>query len=177
MMKNYASYSFSRSVTRHEHFARRDLLSLQHRRGEPVDALAKQVIEAKEAVKRNHWLLVDSFVESRSGTTAEGRREYLRLFDQMQSDQFDVIVIKSQDRLMRNTKDWYVFIERMQKNGKQLYLYLENKFYSPEDALISGIKAIMAEEYSRELSKKINNAHRHRQKNGGRMMLTNKPTH
>ena len=139
-----------------------------------VDALAKQVIEAKEAVKRNHWLLVDSFVESRSGTTAEGRREYLRLFDQMQSDQFDVIVIKSQDRLMRNTKDWYVFIERMQKNGKQLYLYLENKFYSPEDALISGIKAIMAEEYSRELSKKINNAHRHRQKNGGRMMLTNK---
>ena len=35
MMKNYASYSFSRSVTRHEHFARRDLLSLQHRRGEP----------------------------------------------------------------------------------------------------------------------------------------------
>ena len=75
---------------------------------------------------------------------------------------------------MRNTKDWYVFIERMQKNGKQLYLYLENKFYSPEDALISGIKAIMAEEYSRELSKKINNAHRHRQKNGGRMMLTNK---
>lgn len=113
-------------------------------------------------------------MESRSGTTAEGRREYLRLFDQMQSDQFDVIVIKSQDRLMRNTKDWYVFIERMQKNGKQLYLYLENKFYSPEDALISGIKAIMAEEYSRELSKKINNAHRHRQKNGGRMMLTNK---
>lgn len=139
-----------------------------------VDALVKQVIEAKEAVKRNHWLLVDSFVESRSGTTVEGRREYLRLYSEMESDRFDVIVIKSQDRLMRNTKDWYLFIDRMQKNGKQLYLYLENKFYSPDDSLISGIKAIMAEEYSRELSKKINNAHRNRQKNGGKTMLTNK---
>ncbi|MBS5837381.1 MAG: recombinase family protein, partial [Neisseria sp.] len=31
---------------------------------------------------------------------------------------------------------------------------------------------ILAEEYSRELSKKINNAHRNRQKNGGSVILT-----
>ena len=80
--------------------------------------------------------------------------------------QFDIIVIKSQDRLMRNTKDWYLFLDRMQKNRKQLYIYLEHKFYTPDDALLTGIKAILAEEYSRELSKKINNAHRNRQKEG-----------
>ena len=139
-----------------------------------IGALKKQVVEATQAVARKGWNLVDKFVELKSGTTAEGRREYLRLYSELEWDNFDIIVIKTQDRLMRNVKDWYLFLDRMLKNGKRLYLYLEDKFYSPDDGLISGIKAIMAEEYSRELSKKINNAHRHRQKNGGRMMLTNK---
>lgn len=139
-----------------------------------IGALKKQVVEATQAVVRKGWNLVDKFVELKSGTTAEGRREYLRLYSELEWDNFDIIVIKTQDRLMRNVKDWYLFLDRMLKNGKKLYLYLEDKFYSPDDGLISGIKAIMAEEYSRELSKKINNAHRHRQKNGGRMMLTNK---
>lgn len=138
-----------------------------------VDALKKQVLEAKACVKENGWLLVDEYVESRSGTTAKGRQEYSRLFTDMERQTFDVIVIKSQDRLMRNTKDWYLFLDRMLTNGKRLYLYLDRKFYTTDDSLITGIKAILAEDYSRELSKKIVNAHRNRQKNGGRLMLTN----
>lgn len=40
---------------------------------------------------------------------------------------------------------------------------MDNKFYEPsEDALITGIKAILAEQYSRDLSKKLNNYHEHR---------------
>ena len=53
-------------------------------------------------------------------------------------------------------------------------MYIERKFYTADDALITGIKAILAEEYSRELSKKINNAHRHRQIEGGKAMLTSR---
>ena len=36
---------------------------------------------------------------------------------------------------------------------------LAYKFYSPDDALITGIKAIIAEEFSRNLSKKLHNYH------------------
>ena len=136
------------------------------------DALANQVKEAKECVKRQNWMLVDTYIESRSGTTTKGRTEYNRLYEDLQRDLFDVIVIKSQDRLMRNTKDWYLFVDRLCTNGKKLYIYIESKFYTTDDALITGIKAILAEEYSRELSKKINNAHRNRQKNGGSVILT-----
>ena len=136
------------------------------------DALINQVKEAKECVKRMDWMLVDTYIESRSGTTTKGRTEYNRLYDDLQRNLFDVIVIKSQDRLMRNTKDWYLFVDRLCTNGKKLYIYIENKFYTTDDALITGIKAILAEEYSRELSKKINNAHRNRQKNGGSVILT-----
>lgn len=130
------------------------------------EALKKQVIEAEESVKRNGWLLVDKYIESKSGTTVDKRSEYQRLFMDLQSDKFDIVQIKSQDRLMRNTKDWYLFVDRLVSNGKKLYMYMERKFYTPDDALITGIKAILAEEYSKELSKKINNAHQNRQRRG-----------
>ena len=137
------------------------------------DALKKQLEEAKNCVKEKGWHLVDTYVESRSGTSTKGRAEYNRLYDDMCIDKFDIIVIKSQDRLMRNTMDWYLFVDRLTAEGKKLYIYIEGKFYTTDDALISGIKAILAEDYSRELSKKINNAHRNRQKNNGTVIITN----
>lgn len=136
------------------------------------DALIKQTAEAQECVKKQGWVLTDTYVESRSGTSTRGRTEYNRLYEDLRQDRFDLIVIKSQDRLMRNTKDWYLFIDRLTSCGKRLYLYLEKKFYSTDDALITGIKAILAEDYSRELSKKMNHAHYSRQKNNGAVILT-----
>lgn len=136
------------------------------------DALRKQEEEAVQCVKNKGWVLTDRYVESRSGTSTKGRREYNRLFDDMISDKFDILVIKSQDRLCRNTMDWYLFTDRLNRSSKKLYIYIENKFYTPDDSLITGIKAILAEDYSRELSKKIVNAHRGRQKNNGKPILT-----
>lgn len=139
-----------------------------------VDALNKQILESEACIGEQGWCLVDRYVESKSGTTTKGRNEYNRLYEDLLADKFDIIVIKSQDRLMRNVKDWYLFLDRMLARGKRLFMYLERKFYSTDDALITGIKAILAEEYSRELSKKINNAHHHRQKNGGKAMLNSR---
>lgn len=135
------------------------------------EALKKQVEESRQSVSGQGWLLVDEYIEAKSGTTTANRREYNRLFEDILEDKFDVIQIKAQDRLMRNTRDWYLFIDRLVANGKRLYMYLEQKFYSADDALITGIKAILAEEYSKELSKKINNAHYHRQQDGRRFIL------
>ena len=45
------------------------------------DALINQVQEAKACVKAKGWTLIDSYVESRSGTTTKGRNEYNRLYD------------------------------------------------------------------------------------------------
>lgn len=129
-------------------------------------ALLQQVRESRESVRRQGWLLVDEYIESASGTTTKKRDEYQRLFEDMNTDKFDIIQIKSQDRLMRNTKDWYLFLDRLVSGGKKLFIYIENKFYSTDDSLITGIKAILAENYSRELSLKINNAHKHRQAQG-----------
>lgn len=135
------------------------------------DALKIQTMESREWIQKMGWKHVDEYVEAKSGTQMKGRTEYQRLFEDMLEDKFDIIVIKDQDRLMRNTKDWYLFLDRMLLNGKRLFMYLENKYYTPDDALITGIRAIMAEEYSRTLSKKINNAHKGRQEKGSSIVI------
>lgn len=61
------------------------------------------------------------------------------------------------------------------KNGECVCVW-NYTFYSPDNALISGIKAILAEEYSRELSKKINNSYKRRieaAKNGEKISIVN----
>lgn len=138
-----------------------------------INALENQIIEAREAIIANGWVHVGSYIdEGKTGTTIKSRKAYKQLLDDLATDRFDIIVIKSQDRLMRNTKDWYLFVDSLVKNNKRLYFYLERKFYTPDDALITGIRAILAEEFSRELSKKINNAHSNRQKKGSNVLIT-----
>ncbi|MDF2950431.1 MAG: Site-specific recombinase [Anaerocolumna sp.] len=138
-----------------------------------VKAMESQIQEAKKCIENNDWIEIDGYVdEGKSGTATTKRDEYNRLLNDLESDKFEIIVIKSQDRLMRNTKDWYIFIDKLVTNNKKLFFYLENKFYTPDDALITGIKAILAEEYSRDLSKKLNNAHRNRQEKGNSVVIT-----
>ena len=138
------------------------------------DALAVQVQEAQNAVKSNEWVLVDQYIEMESGTTKHGRSEYMRLLDDIKDkNKFDIIVIKSLDRLNRSAKNWYLFVEELVNNDKLLYIYMDRAFYKTDDRLISGVKAILAEQYSRDLSSKINNAHEYRQKNGTTVLINN----
>ena len=127
---------------------------------EQLNAIELQIEENRNTITKHGWKKVDEYIDrSKSGTMVKGRDEYQRLYEDLLGDAFDVVVIKDQERLMRNTLDWYLFINRLVQTGKILYMYLEDKFYSPDDALITGIKAIIAEEFSRNLSKKLHNYH------------------
>ena len=127
------------------------------------NALAVQAEESREIAKKKGWIIAAQYIESESGTSVKNRTEYQRLLDDMEKDVFDIVMIKSIDRLMRSAKDWYLFLSKLTENNRRLYIYLEDKFYTPDDSLISGIKAILAEEFSRDLSKKIKNSHHRRQ--------------
>ena len=128
-----------------------------------INALETQARESREIAEQMGWKVVEQYVESQSGTSADKRKEYLRMLQDIQADRFDIVMIKSIDRLARNVKDWYLFLDCIARNNTKLYLYLDRSFYKSDDALITGIKAILAEEFSKELSKKIKNAHKRRQ--------------
>lgn len=138
-----------------------------------VESLDKQVEEAVSAVKKLGFELTDRFIdEGKTGTTKEARKEYLRMISEIDNDQFDVIVTKSLDRMNRNILDFYLLLDLVIKNDIRLYFYLDRNYYMPDDKLVIGIKAILAEEYSRELSKKLCSAHAKRQERGEVIMLS-----
>lgn len=141
---------------------------------EQLNAIEKQIEENRDVIRIKGWILVDEYIDKGiTGTQAKKRNEYIRMLDDIKKDKFDIIVVKDQSRLQRNTMDWYIFLNEIVQNQKKLYLYLENTFFDPKDKFIFGIKAMMAEEYSRDLSKKGNAAKRRRQEKG-KPIITNR---
>ncbi|MBO5459868.1 MAG: recombinase family protein [Lachnospira sp.] len=135
-------------------------------------AIEVQAAESRELVAGMGGILYKQYVEQESGTSTKKRSLYSELLADVSSGRIDCIVVKSIDRLMRNAGDWHEFVNLITVKGVRLYLYLERKFYEPEDAFLSGIKALIAEQYSRELSQKVNNAHKRRQRlENGRLTL------
>lgn len=131
-----------------------------------VKALEVQVAESLEIAERKGWTVVEQFIEPKSGTESEHRYEYQKLFNSLSSKEYDIVMVKSQDRLMRSDLDWNLFVKELLINNKQLYFYIDNKFYHHEtDYLLYGFTSKMNEGYSIELSKKIKNAHARRQQN------------
>lgn len=128
-----------------------------------LEVQAAESLELAESKREEGWQVVAQYVELESGTSTRRRKEYLKMVEDIKQNKFDIVVVKSIDRLARNAKDWYLFLDCLMKHHTRLYLYLEQKFYQSEDALITGIKAILAEEFSKELSAKIKNAHKRRQ--------------
>ncbi len=141
---------------------------------EQLNAIEKQIEENIDVIKGKGWVLIDKYIDKGiTGTQAKKRNEYIRMLDDIKKDKFDIIVVKDQSRLQRNTMDWYIFLNEIVQNQKKLYLYLENTFFDPKDKFIFGIKAMMAEEYSRDLSKKGNAAKKRRQEKG-KPIITNR---
>ena len=78
-----------------------------------LNALDKQIQELADYIhSQKDWVLVDKYIdEGISGTTSKGRHEYNRLYNDLLTDKFDIVVIKDQSRLMRNVLDWYLFLD------------------------------------------------------------------
>ena len=141
-----------------------------------LNAIENQKQMLEDYINANlEWKLVENYVDiGKSGTTTKSRLAYNKLCNDLSTDKFDIVVVKDLSRLNRNPLDYYKFIDKLIENKKKLFLYIDNKFYQSDDSLINGIKAILASEYSRDLSKKVNAGHRQRQKEG--LVITNNST-
>ena len=131
-----------------------------------VNALAMQVNISREKARQLGLTVTEEYVESVSGTRTENRTEYTRMMKDMTLNKWDVIVIKCEDRLNRNEMDWFIFQQKLIENHKTLYMWLSNTIYNTDkDRFITGIKAIMNREFSKNLSVKGHAAHKFRQLN------------
>lgn len=139
------------------------------------DSLETQAEQSLAIAKDKGWIVIEQYVELKSGTTSEERTEYLRMLEDMQKNKFDIIMIKSLDRLMRNVKDWFNFLDILMKNKLYLYTYIDGRFFEHESCyLMYMFLSAMNEQFSQELSRKIQNAHhvRHQKQSGWNFSIT-----
>jgi len=136
-----------------------------------ASALIIQCRENEEFIsKKNDWMLVDQYIdEGKTGTTIEGRNEFIRMIDDMADNKYDIILIKQIDRGWRNLGDWKIFESQLLKHNKKLFIRLRNEFYDIEDDskyISTTMDNMFSEWHSRNLSKKMNNAQKTRMKTG-----------
>lgn len=82
-----------------------------------LNALEKQIQENKDVIRDHGWRLVGEYIdEGKTGTTTKRRNDYKRLLKDMTENKFDIVVCKDQDRLQRNTLDWYLFVDNLEVN-------------------------------------------------------------
>lgn len=137
------------------------------------NALEVQVKESRRIAEELGWIITGHYVEQKTGTSTKHREEYKRMLGDLALDKFDVIMAKSQDRLMRDNKEWYELIELLTRYKKQLYLYLDNMVYDCDDnGFILGIMMQLHAQYSRNLSIKIREAHEIRQREKSGLNIT-----
>ena len=75
---------------------------------EQLNAIVKQIEENRDAISAKGWILVDEYIDKGiTGTQTKKRNEYMRMFDDIKKDKFDIIVVKDQSRLQRNTMKLY----------------------------------------------------------------------
>lgn len=140
------------------------------------DSLESQAEQSLSIARDKGWIVVEQYVELKSGTTSEERTEYLRMLEDMQKGKFDIIMIKSLDRLMRNVKDWFNFLDILMKNNLYLYTYIDGRFFERESCyLMYMFLSAMNEQFSYELSRKIRNAHQIRYKKQSGWNFSNTP--
>ena len=104
-------------------------------------ALQTQIQENREFIeKQPGWELYESYIdEGKSGTSIEGRSDFKRLLADMQTNKFDIVLIKILDRGWRSSYDWKVFERLLITTGKQLFIRSRNAFYdfqNPSDYML-----------------------------------------
>lgn len=142
-----------------------------------IAALERQCEENELFIRgKPDWIYTDSYIdEGKSGTTMDGRNDFLRLIQDMEKDVFDIIVIKQIDRGWRNLFDWKIFESKLIQCKKRLFIRLKNQYYDIEDDssyISTTMDSMFAEWFSRNLSKKMNNAQKLRMQKGSSVITS-----
>lgn len=129
-----------------------------------MEAIEHQVWESKKLVEEAGLCLVNQYVETESGTSIKNREEYKKMLFDMRQDAFDVLVVKSQDRMMRSQAEWHLLKRAIHTYHKELYFYMEDEIYNPkENGLKHDVQAMLDEYESEKKSEKAVHSHKRRQ--------------
>lgn len=137
------------------------------------ESIEQQEKNGIRTCKEMNFELVDFYREKKSATDTEYRVEYQRMLMDLRSGRINLIVVKDVYRLNRCEYDWHYLLKTIRETEGKIYFYLDRQFYTQDRSLEFNIKQMIGAEYSIDLSKKTNKAHRERQESGRSVVYTN----
>lgn len=129
-----------------------------------LEAIEHQVIESRQIVEESGLELAFQYIETESGTSIKNREYYQQMLTDMANDKFDILMIKSQDRMMRDQAEWHLLKRAINKYHKILYFYMDDEIFNQkENGMKHDVQAMLDEYESEKKSSKAIHSHNRRQ--------------
>ena len=136
---------------------------------EQINSLGNQVRYFEDYIRANpHWTFAGGYVdEGISGTSVEGREQFLRMIEDAKAGRFDLIVTKEISRFARNTLDSIGYTRELLRHGVGVFFQNDNINTFDRDAeLRLTIMSSIAQDEVRKLSERTRFGFKRAQENG-----------
>ena len=125
---------------------------------EQATSVVNQVDYFSHLIQSNpKWLFVDGYIdEGISGKSVNKREAFLKMIEDAQKDQFDLILTKSVPRFARNTLDSIQYTEELLKYSVGVYFLNDNiNTFLPDSEFRLTLMASIAQDDLRKLSENV----------------------
>lgn len=126
-----------------------------------------QVADCKAFAEQHGIDIVGLYADRHvSGTSTEGRDEFLRMVRDAEKHKFDAVIVWKIDRFGRSREDIALYKGRLRRAGVQLMYARESVPEGPEGIILESVLEGLAEYYSADLRQKIQRGLRESAKKG-----------
>ena len=135
---------------------------------EQINSLSNQKRYFEDCIAENpHWTFAGGYVdEGISGTSVEGREQFLKMIEDAKRGTFDLIITKEISRFARNTLDSLRYTRELLRFGVGVYFQNDNINTFDKDAeLRLTIMSSIAQDEVRKLSERTRFGFKRAQKN------------
>ena len=129
-------------------------------------SLPDQLDIAKQIVAKNKYKVVKIFQEAASASKCNNRPKFDQMVRMIEQGKANGIICWQTNRLARNPKESGI-IQQLLIEGRLKLIHTNDRVYRPEDnAIVFGVEASMAAQYSIDLSKNVTRGIRSKNKHG-----------
>lgn len=127
--------------------------SSDNQRSESIDA---QVRAIREFAEKNAIVIVSEYIDMAKSATSDDREQFQRMIKDASKGNFQFVIVHKLDRFARNRRDSVGYRVELARKGVQLVSVLESfDEDTPEGALMQGLSELLAEFYSKNLSREV----------------------
>lgn len=127
--------------------------SSDNQRDESIDAQQRAI---RDFAKTNKIIITHEYVDRAKSATSDDREQFQQMIRDAGAHEFQFVIVHKLDRFSRNRADSFGYRVELKKQGVMLISVIE-QFDSdtPEGAFMEGIIELMAEFYSKNLSREV----------------------